>query len=73
MFGFGNSRSRRRNNSTFSNSNLGKAALAGAGILAYRWWKGRQANRGAGSSTAGTSDFGATSGAGTSARDFSGV
>lgn len=72
MFGFGNSRSRRRNNSTFSNSNLSKAALAGAGLLAYRWWKGRQANRGTGS-TAGASDFGNPGGAGTSARDFSGV
>jgi hypothetical protein len=47
MFGFGSNRGRRRN-STFSNTNLRNAAIAGAGVLAYRWWKGRQASRGTG-------------------------
>lgn len=70
MFGFGSNRSRRRNNSTFSNTNLRNAAIAGAGLLAYRWWKGRQANRG---TSSGASDLSGQSGTGTSARDFSGV
>jgi hypothetical protein len=61
MFGFGSNRNRGRNrgrNSTFSNSNLRNAAIAGAGVLAYRWWKGRQATRGTGSAG---SSFGGSS------------
>ena len=41
MFGFGNS-SRRSRGGAFSTSNLTKAALAGAGLLAARWWRNRQ-------------------------------
>ncbi len=40
MFGFG---SRRRvRNDTFGPSRLRNALLAGAGMLAWRWWKNRQ-------------------------------
>ena len=43
MFGFG---SRRRvRNETFGPSRLRNALLAGAGMLAWRWWKNRQAAR----------------------------
>jgi hypothetical protein len=41
MFGFGNSR-RRGRNETFSSSRVRNALLAGAGMLAWRWWKNRQ-------------------------------
>jgi hypothetical protein len=41
MFGFGNS-PRRGRSGTFSTSNLTKAALAGAGLLAAKWWRNRQ-------------------------------
>ena len=41
MFGFGNS-SRRSRGGTFSTSNLTKAALAGAGLLAAKWWRSRR-------------------------------
>jgi len=41
MFGFRNS-SRRSRGGTFSSSNLTKAALAGVGLLAARWWRNRQ-------------------------------
>ena len=62
MFGFGSSnrgRSRGRGRTAGgwnSSSNLRNAAIAGAGMLAYRWWRGRQA----GSGTAGTGSSGAT-------------
>jgi len=43
MFGFGNSPRRSRGRSgTFSSSNLTKAALAGAGLLAAKWWRNRR-------------------------------
>lgn len=41
MFGFGNS-PRRGRSGTFSTSNLTKAALAGAGLLAAKWWRSRR-------------------------------
>lgn len=41
MFGFGNS-PRRGRSGTFSSSNLTKAALAGAGLLAAKWWRNRR-------------------------------
>jgi hypothetical protein len=39
---FGRGRTTRRN-STFSNARLRNAALVGAGMLALRWWRNRQA------------------------------
>ena len=40
MFGFG---SRRRvRNETFSPNRVRNALLAGAGMLAWRWWRNRQ-------------------------------
>jgi hypothetical protein len=43
MFGFGNrNRGRRVRNDTFSGSRLRNAALAGVGMLAWRWWRNRQ-------------------------------
>jgi len=43
MFGFGNSnRGRRVRNDTFGGSRMRNAALAGVGMLAWRWWKNRQ-------------------------------
>ena len=43
MFGFGNrNRGRRVMNDTFGGSNIRNAALAGVGMLAWRWWKNRQ-------------------------------
>ena len=47
MFGFGTSRLRVRNE-TFAPNRVRNALLAGAGMLAWRWWKNRQ---GAGQST----------------------
>jgi uncharacterized membrane protein YebE (DUF533 family) len=45
MFGLGNrNRGRRVRNDTFGGSNMRKAALAGLGMLAWRWWKNRQTN-----------------------------
>jgi hypothetical protein len=41
MFGFGNRR--RVRNDTFSPSRIRGAALAGLGMLAWRWWRNRQA------------------------------
>jgi uncharacterized membrane protein YebE (DUF533 family) len=51
MFGFGNSNFRRSNrgSGTFGGTNLRRAALAGVGMLAYRWWRNRQADRQTGS------------------------
>ena len=42
MFGFGNRRQVR--NDTFSTSRLRNAAIAGVGMLAWRWWKNRQSS-----------------------------
>jgi hypothetical protein len=46
MFGIGNrnQRGRRVRNDTFGGSNLRNAALAGVGMLAWRWWRNRQSN-----------------------------
>ncbi len=41
MFGFGNKRGRVRND-TFAPSRIRGAALAGIGMLAWRWWRNRQ-------------------------------
>lgn len=41
MLGFGNSRRRTRNN-TFSSNRIRGAALAGLGMLAWKWWRNRQ-------------------------------
>jgi hypothetical protein len=40
MFGLGNKR--RVRNETFSSSRVRNALLAGAGMLAWRWWRNRQ-------------------------------
>jgi hypothetical protein len=45
MFGFGN-RNRQttgRNTGVFSNTRLRNAALAGLGMMAFRWWRNRNA------------------------------
>ena len=42
MFGFGNTRNSRRRNDTFGGSNIRNAAIAGVGMLAWRWWRNRQ-------------------------------
>ena len=43
MFGLGNrNRGRRVRNDTFGGSRMRNAALAGIGMLAWRWWKNRQ-------------------------------
>jgi hypothetical protein len=45
MFGLGNkNRGRRVRNDTFGGSNIRNAALAGVGMLAWRWWKNRQSS-----------------------------
>lgn len=41
MFGFGSNRRQMRND-TFSSNRVRNAALAGVGMLAWRWWKNRQ-------------------------------
>jgi hypothetical protein len=41
MFGFGTKRRRVRND-TFGSSRVRNALLAGAGMLAWRWWKNRK-------------------------------
>jgi hypothetical protein len=41
MFGFGSNRRQVRND-TFSSNRVRNAALAGVGMLAWRWWKNRQ-------------------------------
>jgi hypothetical protein len=43
MFGFGSNRRQVRND-TFSSSRLRNAALAGVGMLAWKWWRNRQAS-----------------------------
>jgi len=48
MFGFGRRNWKResyRNSGVFAPANLRRAAVAGLGILAYRWWRNRQAGR----------------------------
>jgi hypothetical protein len=45
MFGLGNrNQGRRVRNDTFGGSNIRNAAIAGVGMLAWRWWKNRQSN-----------------------------
>lgn len=44
MFGFGNSNKRRLRNDTFGPGRLRNAAIAGVGMLAWRWWRNRQAS-----------------------------
>ena len=47
MFGLGNrNRGRRVRNDTFSGSRIRNAALAGVGMLAWRWWRNRQGSAG---------------------------
>jgi len=41
MFGFGSNRRQMRND-TFSSNRVRNAALAGVGMLAWRWWRNRQ-------------------------------
>ena len=43
MFGF-RSTNRSTRTGTFSGTNLRKAMIAGAGMLALRWWRNRQAS-----------------------------
>jgi hypothetical protein len=43
MFGLGRNPRRMNSNSTFSSNRLRNAAIAGAGMLALRWWRNRQA------------------------------
>jgi hypothetical protein len=43
MFGFGSNRRQVRND-TFGPSRLRNAALAGVGMLAWRWWRNRQSS-----------------------------
>jgi hypothetical protein len=44
MFGLRSSRSRARGGA-FDSTNLRRAALAGAGLLALQWWRKRQSGR----------------------------
>jgi uncharacterized membrane protein YebE (DUF533 family) len=44
MFGFGSNRRNVRND-TFSGSRLRNAALAGVGMLAWKWWRNRQSTQ----------------------------
>jgi hypothetical protein len=44
MFGLGNKRRRVRSD-TFAPNRIRGAALAGLGMLAWQWWRKRQANR----------------------------
>ncbi|MFL5401590.1 MAG: hypothetical protein ACJ8BF_02105 [Gemmatimonadales bacterium] len=41
MFGLGNSKRRGRND-TFAPNRIRGAAIAGLGMLAWRWWRNRQ-------------------------------
>jgi hypothetical protein len=43
MFGFGNKRRGVRND-TFSSTRIRGAAIAGLGMLAWQWWRKRQAS-----------------------------
>jgi hypothetical protein len=42
MFGFGNKRRQQVRNDTFGSSRIRNAAIAGAGMLAWNWWRNRQ-------------------------------
>jgi hypothetical protein len=42
MFGFGNRNRQQVRNDTFGPSRVRNALLAGAGMLAWRWWRNRQ-------------------------------
>jgi hypothetical protein len=44
MFGFGNNNRRQVRNDTFGSSRVRNAMIAGAGMLAWRWWRNRQAS-----------------------------
>jgi hypothetical protein len=48
MFGRRTNTRRTRSGGVFGSSNLRKAAIAGVGMLAMRWWRNRQANRSGG-------------------------
>lgn len=43
MFGFGNGNRQQVRNDTFGPSRVRNAMLAGVGMLAWRWWRNRQA------------------------------
>jgi hypothetical protein len=43
MFGRRTDTRQARSGGTFGSSNLRKAAIAGVGMLALRWWRNRQA------------------------------
>ena len=46
MFGLGNrNQGRRVRNDTFGGSRMRNAALAGVGMLAWRWWRNRQSSQ----------------------------
>ena len=42
MFGFGNRDKRQARNDTFGGNNMRNAAIAGVGMLAWKWWRNRQ-------------------------------
>jgi hypothetical protein len=42
MFGIGNNDRRQVRNDTFGGSKMRNAAIAGVGMLAWKWWKNRQ-------------------------------
>ena len=42
MFGIGNRNRRQVRNDTFGGSSMRNAAIAGVGMLAWKWWKNRQ-------------------------------
>ena len=44
MFGFGNRNRYQARNDTFGPGRVRNALLAGAGMLAWRWWRNRQSS-----------------------------
>ena len=60
MFGIGNKDRRRVRNDTFGGNNIRNAAIAGIGMLAWKWWRNRQSNdqwsSGVNRSSSGTSE-----------------
>ena len=69
MFGIGNKDRRRVRYDTFGGSNIRNAAIAGLGMLAWKWWRNRQSNDqwsgGVNRSSSGSPEsFSETSGAG---------
>jgi hypothetical protein len=42
MFGIGNNDRRQVRNDTFGGNKMRNAAIAGVGMLAWKWWKNRQ-------------------------------